>query len=89
MDRLTALKAGDTLEFWRNDDPKCPHCGTVVSVSDHELWALYEEGEHEVECPNCDMTFAVSTSIAYSFSTDEQDDPEEYAAPAPGKGGEA
>lgn len=74
MERLAALNAADSLDFWRNDDPKCPHCGTVVSVSENELWHLYEEGEHEIECNACDQPFMVSTNVTYSFSTDEQED---------------
>jgi len=77
MDRCAALKAGDSIDFWRNDDPKCPHCGTVVSVSDNELWHLYEEGEHDIECGRCDLPFTVSTNVTFSFSTNEQEGDED------------
>ena len=60
--------------YWGADSPKCPHCGEVCDVSDNEWWKLYEEGEHEVTCPHCDGDFTVSTSVSYSFSTDEQPD---------------
>lgn len=60
--------------YWGADIPKCPHCGEVCDVSDNEWWRLYEEGEHEVTCPHCDGDFTVSTSVSYSFSTDEQPD---------------
>lgn len=71
---LSALKQGDTLEFWRNDNPKCPHCGHDCDVNDMEAWHLYEEGEHNLECPSCDAGFRVSTTVSFTFSTDEQDD---------------
>ena len=74
VERLQALKDGHFLDFWRNDEPKCPHCGADYHVNDHEAWHLYEEGEHEVECHSCDLTYAVSTIITHSFSTDEQED---------------
>lgn len=74
-DRFAALKAepAGSLEFWGNDHPKCPHCGHDVSISENELWHLYEEGEHDIECPQCDGDFAVYTRVSYSFSTDSQE----------------
>lgn len=59
------------LDYFCNKDPKCPHCGTEVNVGDNELWKLYEEGEHDISCPNCDLDFTVTTSVTYSFSTDD------------------
>lgn len=80
MEKFAALKKAEEEDgalpdgYWLADNPKCPHCGAVCSVNDNEWWSLYEEGEHEVCCPNCDGDFAVSTSVSYSFSTDEQAD---------------
>lgn len=76
--KLAALKrcagALERLDFFANKNPKCPHCGEECSVSDNEWWHLYEEGEHEVTCPACDEDFTVSTSVSYSFSTDNQEE---------------
>lgn len=74
-ERFAALRAepDGSLKFWGNPSPKCPHCGESISVSEHELWKLYEEGEHDVTCPFCDEDFTVSTSVSYSFSTDSQE----------------
>lgn len=57
---------------WRKG-PKCPHCGADLNVHDHELWELYAEGGHAIECPRCDAEFIVNTHCQYSFSTDEQE----------------
>lgn len=75
-ERFAALKAQPkgSLEFWGNDEPKCPHCGTECNVSDNGWWRLYEEGEHEVTCQSCDEDFTVSTRVTYRFSTDSQED---------------
>lgn len=74
-EKFSALKSGDRMDYWGTKNPMCPHCGHEVSVQDNELWRLYEEGEHdEVECPSCEQTFTVSTSVSYSFSTDEQEE---------------
>ncbi len=66
-------KSDDILEFWGNDQPKCPHCGEEVEISQNGLYRLYDEGEHDVTCPHCDGGFAVSTRVSYSFSTDSQE----------------
>lgn len=83
MNTETAFKAlrgcpsaGERLIFWRNKDPRCPHCAESIDIDRHELWRLYEEGEHDMECPHCEGEFVVSTNITYSFSTDEQEQPE-------------
>lgn len=83
MEKLQALNKAEEEEpyfpsdFWSNKHPRCPHCGNECDVNDHELWHLYEEGEHEVSCPHCGLDFAVSTTVTYSFSTDSQPDPED------------
>jgi uncharacterized Zn-finger protein len=72
-ERLRALTEGNAWEFRYEKSPKCPHCGHVCDVSGNDWWRLYEEGEHEVECPLCDEGFTVSTHVQHSFSTDEQE----------------
>jgi hypothetical protein len=75
--RLAALKASeDSMEFWGNEDPKCPHCGDDFDVSENEAWEVYGEGEHELTCPSCDLDFTVETRVSYSFSTEDQPDDE-------------
>ncbi len=78
MVRFAALKAepGGSLEFWGNDEPKCPHCGMSIGVDEYELWKIYEEGEHEISCPKCSDEFTVTTNVRYSFSTEAQDEME-------------
>lgn len=57
------------LAFTHNEKPKCPHCGYVfIDLTDYG--EIYEDGEHELECPDCDLTFDVSTHVEVSFSTD-------------------
>lgn len=72
--RLKALNEGDRLDFLGNDSPKCPHCGRVIDVAASDLYRIYEEGEHEVDCPECDNPFMVSTKVYFSFSTDWQEE---------------
>ena len=74
QNRLEALNNGERMDFWANDEPKCPHCGQESSVSENEWWKIYEEGDHEVSCPHCETDFTVTTRVSYTFSTDHQDD---------------
>lgn len=77
---LEALKRDGWPEFIRNDNPICPHCGCNCDISDNELWHLLEEGDHDIECPSCGKEFHVVTNVAYSFSTDEQEEIEEQGS---------
>lgn len=59
--------------FWGASQPKCPHCGEVCDISDNDWYRLYEEGEHEVDCPHCDGEFTVGTRVSFSFDTCDQE----------------
>ena len=52
-------------------------------IYDYEAWNLYEEGEHEIECPFCENEFEVSVHVSYTYDTSNQsamDDEEETTA---------
>jgi len=66
------LNSKNSFDYWGNDSPKCPHCDEEIGVGDNDLYRIYEEGEHQVDCPQCDQPFMVSTRISHSFSTDRQ-----------------
>ncbi|MDX1032815.1 hypothetical protein GOL82_16370 [Sinorhizobium medicae] len=75
VNRLGALKNGNSLNFWGNRQPICPHCGEEYDIREHEAWELYsEDGPHIVECSSCDMEFSVSSLASWKFSTDEQEE---------------
>lgn len=62
----------DRLNYMCNLDPICPHCDAEIDVSGCELYQLYDSGEHEITCPECEKTFLVVTEIQHLFSTDKQ-----------------
>lgn len=72
--RLAALNDRGSCDFSYEKNPRCPHCGETCRIEDQEWWHLFDEGEHEVECPHCDLQFTVSTRVTHHFSTDEQED---------------
>jgi uncharacterized C2H2 Zn-finger protein len=68
-----ALREGNGWNFCAENSPRCPHCGVTIDLGSNDLWEIYAEGEHDVECPKCDGAFVVSTTVATYFSTDEQE----------------
>lgn len=75
-----ALNDMDQIDFLREDNPRCPHCGKTYDVQAHENWDLYDtqEGDHDVECDSCEKAFRVAVRCSFTFSTDEQPEPDEY-----------
>lgn len=67
------LNDSNSLDYWNNAQPKCPHCDEDIVIGDHELYNLYEEDTHDVTCPHCEKDFIVRSQATYTFSTDEQD----------------
>lgn len=60
------------IKYWGNDNPVCPYCDELIDIGEYDLFHLYEEGEHEIDCPNCEKEVRVYTRVKYSFDTDEQ-----------------
>lgn len=66
---------GNDMDYWSNDNPKCPWCDYVIEIDKHELYELYDDNDnHYIDCPSCEKELRVSTRAVYTFSTDEQDD---------------
>lgn len=64
----------DRIDYVRNKTPKCPFCDHEIDISANEMYELYEEGEHEIDCPGCEKKIVIQCEIEYTFSTDEQPD---------------
>lgn len=48
---------------------RCPKCKHVWFA--HDVWesSIYEKGEHELTCLECDHDFTVETQVSYSFKS--------------------
>ena len=66
------LRCGDEWDFTLNESPVCPHCGHEAEPSD--LYYIFEEGEHYINCSDCGFDYWVSTSVSWKFSTHRQGD---------------
>jgi len=71
------LNKTNTLNYWGNKDPICPHCDRVLNIADEELWGLYSEDCHDVECPFCEKVFVVISNATWSFSSEKLEDEED------------
>lgn len=73
--KYKALREGNWLDFFQEDNPICPHCGTEVSIHDNELWELYNpDKDHVITCGDCGGKFTVEVEATYTFSTHNQED---------------
>lgn len=62
----------DRIDYTHNNSPKCPFCDHEIDISASELYELYDEGEHIINCPRCEREMTVRCEVKYLFSTDEQ-----------------
>jgi C4-type Zn-finger protein len=68
------LNKDNSYEYIFNKNPKCPYCDEDIDVHHYELWELYSEECHEINCPECEREIKVQANTSWTFSTDEQDD---------------
>lgn len=47
---------------------RCPACNYHIDPND-DYFELFEEGENEVSCPECEYDFTVSTHVSHSFTS--------------------
>jgi len=48
---------------------RCPTCSHQQEIDTYDDYSVYEEGEHEVMCNNCEEEYTISTSITYTFKS--------------------
>lgn len=48
---------------------RCPSCTGQFDPSDTETYILFHDGEHTIQCPDCNYEFDVITSVSYTFES--------------------
>jgi len=56
---------------------RCPKCHSVFEPLTFSEFDIYEEGDHDVDCPKCNYFFIVETVVTYSFESPAVMDKEE------------
>ena len=57
---------------------KCNHCDFNINIDENEFYQLYEEDQHEVDCPNCGKTVYVNSVAYYRFHVTDEDGEDIY-----------
>lgn len=49
----------------------CPYCGEAIETcyGYEDFPELYEEGEHNIDCPECEKTFILESSCSWYYET--------------------
>ena len=48
---------------------RCPACGKSWDPHDTESNEMFEYGDHQTCCPDCDHEFSVTTAVTYTFTS--------------------
>lgn len=62
------ILSGEETETLCEDAVICPWCGEVQEY-DIEDYEIYEEGDHEMQCHDCEKYFTLCTNVSYSYDT--------------------
>lgn len=65
----------EDVDTWSEDYVICPYCGEALetNVGYPDFPEIYEDGDHELECPECGKTFILNTIVSYSWETSKKD----------------
>lgn len=58
-------------QLWHETIIRCPYCRFEMNVNDGDLWedGIFEEGDHEVFCVECDKKFTFTTAVSYTYKS--------------------
>jgi len=48
---------------------RCPRCGHSDYVHGNDYDEIFEEGEHQFSCTECDYDFEISTHVSFTFDS--------------------
>lgn len=65
------ITSGEITETYCESEIFCPCCGYIYEIDDE--YDLYCEGDHELECPECERDFVVTTNVSYSYDTKQRE----------------
>jgi hypothetical protein len=68
FDRARGVAKFDT---WREDEPRCPHCGYVMTDAGELFGGGFENDgdDTEVECGRCEREYEVTLHVSYTYTT--------------------
>ena len=54
-------------------DFKCNNCKEDIDIHEHELFELYTEDNHEIQCPYCNSKIYINSIASYDFIVTDED----------------
>lgn len=54
-------------------DVNCPYCDADLEICHDDGYGYEEDRVHEQECPECDKTFAYTTSTSFHYEVNKAD----------------
>lgn len=69
---VEAIKNGEEdVDTGSSDYVICPYCGCATEADwpYEDFPELFIDGSHEIDCPECEKTFILETTISYSYET--------------------
>ena len=66
------LTEENEFDYECNKSPICPKCDEEIDIIESELFNLYEEDRHEINCPNCMKLIIIESHCnSWEFSTND------------------
>ena len=68
---IREVESDEDVDTWSDDYVICPYCGEALETDAGypDFLEIYEDGDHELECPECGETFILNTMVSYSWET--------------------
>ena len=73
------IAAGEEeVDTYSTDYVICPYCGHAykTDVGYEDFPEIFDEGDNEIECGYCGMTYILETTVSYSWETRRTDNSE-------------
>ncbi len=82
QDSINEAEPDEKVDTFSTDYVVCPYCGNGMEtdLGYEDFPEIYEEGDHEIECPECENTFILNTSVSYSWETEKLKSEENHNA---------
>ncbi len=63
------ILSGETASTSCEDKIVCPHCGEIQEY-DADDYEVYEDGDHVMQCHDCEKYFRLTVSVSYYYDTE-------------------
>lgn len=62
---------GEDIDTFSSDYVICPYCGCAIptDLPYSDFPEIFIDGDHEIDCPECEKTYILETGVSYSYET--------------------